>query len=270
LLSKNSKIPCTKHGQYDAKKGIQICKYKNNYNIGFVADKNNCIVLDCDFDIQRNLNGVETLKKLEYELGTLPDTLTQSTPRGGKHLIYKDTGIKNPIGKIGKDVDIKYRGYITIEPSSINGAKYKFTNGIDKNGNFIIAELPNSWLNYINKTKNNFYKTNDVNNNNYQRKIINGNFQKMYEKCAFIKHCVDNASVLDEISWFYFACVLNSLSNGESLFDLYSRPHKDYDPILVNKKFQNAKKYNVNCNTISRCFAECNFCVYNQGGNYAK
>ena len=93
LLSKNSKIQCTKQGQHDAKKGIEIWKYKDNYNIGLVGDKNGLIFIDCDVDAKRNLNGLETIQKLEKILGSLPNTLTQSTPRGGKHLIFKDNGI---------------------------------------------------------------------------------------------------------------------------------------------------------------------------------
>ena len=83
--------------QHDAKKGIEIWKYKDNYNIGLVGDKNGLIFIDCDVDAKRNLNGLETIQKLEKILGSLPNTLTQSTPRGGKHLIFKDNGIIKPI-----------------------------------------------------------------------------------------------------------------------------------------------------------------------------
>ena len=38
-----------------------------------------------------------------------------------------------------------------IAPSSINGRQYEIIDGIDENGNFIIAELPQAWLAYINK-----------------------------------------------------------------------------------------------------------------------
>lgn len=63
----------------------------------------------------------------------------------------------------------------------------------------------------------------------------------MYEKCAFIKHCVDNAETLAEPLWHLFSCVLNSFSNGEELFDYYSRPHPDYNTQATKEKFKNAK-----------------------------
>ena len=262
LLLLNSKIPCTQHGQHDAIQGLDVSKAQEHHNIGLVANKSQLIVLDCDVDTQRNLNGIETLKKLESELGELPKTLTQLTPRGGKHFIFNDKGIINPIGKIGKDVDVKYRGYIVISPSKINGKEYKFIDGVNENEDWEISDLPEKWINYLNKESKSEIKKTEYNGKQYSRKLIDGDFQKIYNACSFIRYCVEQAAELDELSWFYFASVLNSLSNGKELFDLYSRPYPKYDKQETLKKFNNAEKYNVNCNTISKCFSGCSSCKY--------
>lgn len=269
----NQKIPDTVHGYLDAKKNVSIenlTRYNNN--IGIACITSGLFVLDLDIDESRGLNGIKTILKLEEKLGKLPLTLTQSTPRGGIHLIFSDEGIINPIGKIGKDCDTRWKGYILCEPSTINGKPYKFTNGIDKNGNFTIAKLPQNWLYFINKKKAEIKKTQKQNNNYYiKRKIIDGNFKKMYNNCNFIKHCVDCAETLDEPSWHLFACILNSLSNGEELFDIYSHPHPDYNPALVKKKFKNAEKYSgITCNTISKIYTGCENCLNKRGENNEK
>lgn len=259
----NQKVPATKHGYYDARKNLDINELiKPNFNVAIACRLSNIFVLDLDVDLKKGLNGIETIANLEIQLGKLPLTLTQTTPRGGLHFIFSDEGIINPIGKIGKDCDIRWNGYILCEPSSINGKSYRFINGIDENGNFIIAKLPQKWLNYINKPA---QCTKNCQNNEdkpYHRVIIEGDFQKMYEKCTFIKHCVNNAETLSEPLWHLFACTMNSFSNGEELFDYYSQPHHDYNKTAVKAKFQNAAKYSVNCNTISGYFADCAKCQY--------
>lgn len=264
---KNSKIPATKCGFWDADLNFDIDKYsKKGYNIGLACQRSKIIALDCDVDEKRGLNGLKSLEELEIKLGKLPKTLTQSTPRGGRHYFFTDNGIVNPVGKIGSDIDVKYKGYVLIEPSKIDDKSYKFTDGVDKNGNFIIKNLPEEWVKFLNKTiGHKIILTTLGNFERYQRKISDYNFQKMYGGCNFIKYCVDYAEILSEPEWHLFACLLNSLKNGGELFDLYSRPHKDYDPILVKKKFQNAKKYNVNCNTISSVSNCCKNCNHRKG-----
>lgn len=264
----NSKQPDTTHGFKDAQFNFDIESHVNNgFNIGLACEMSGLIVLDCDVDTVKGFNGVNTIRELETSLGTLPKTLTQLTPRGGKHYFFSNKGITNPIGKIGKDVDVKYRGYILIEPSVFNGKSYRFIEGINENGNIVLAELPQKWLNHINKPT----LEEKPNNNNVLitlRRIIDGDFQKMYDNCLFIKHCVDNANSLSEPEWHLFACVLNSLSDGERLFDYYSRPYPKYNPIATKKKFQNARKYNATCNTISGTFANCAKCQYKKEENY--
>lgn len=116
----NSKIPATPNGFKDAKFGQDVTAMLNaGYNIAMYNKAAESITIDCDFDETKGYNGIKALEQLETTLGKLPRTLTQKTPRGGRHYIFSDKGITNPVGKIGKDIDIKYNGYIMIAPSVI-------------------------------------------------------------------------------------------------------------------------------------------------------
>ncbi len=151
---KNSKAPATQHGYLNAETNFNINEHsKKGYNIGLACSLSNIIVIDCDVDETREFNGLKLLEELENKLGKLPKTLTQSTPRGGKHYFFTDNGIVNPVGKIGNSIDIKHKGYVLIEPSKINDKAYKFIDGVDKNGNLIIEHLPKEWIEFLNKSK---------------------------------------------------------------------------------------------------------------------
>ena len=93
------------------------------------------ICLDCgrsglavvDLDVKKGLNGPAVLGDLELEHGLVPKTLTQRTPSGGIHLIYRGT-IKTTVSVIGRDlvpsgsesgIDTRGRGgMIVLAPSA--------------------------------------------------------------------------------------------------------------------------------------------------------
>ena len=265
----NSKEPATKHGYHDSEFNADYVKWvEQGYNIGIDCKKSEVIVFDLDVDEERGLNGIEAIHELEKELGDLPQTLTQTTPRGGKHLFFSSVGVINPIGKIGKDIDIKYNGYVLSEPSNINGKAYKILYGVEGN-KVLISKLPQKWLNYINRPKKQQYTFNSCTQKT-KNKVISGDFDKIYENCLFIKNCVDNAKNLSEPEWHIFACVLNNLENGEELFVKYSQTYPKYNPAETKRKFRNAQKYNVTCNTISNFFEKCNICKYNKENQNGK
>jgi hypothetical protein len=54
----------------------------------------------------------------------MPDTLVQRSANGGTHYIFKSDKTEQYPGLVCKHVDIKHKGYILIEPSSIDGKKY--------------------------------------------------------------------------------------------------------------------------------------------------
>ncbi|MCD7879295.1 MAG: bifunctional DNA primase/polymerase [Candidatus Gastranaerophilales bacterium] len=68
----NSKIPNTPHGFKDGKKNVDVTTLTSNgFNVGVSCQLSNIIVLDCDIDSERGLNGIETIKNLEKELSLL-------------------------------------------------------------------------------------------------------------------------------------------------------------------------------------------------------
>lgn len=56
----------------------------------------------------------------------LPDTLVQSTPRGGKHYIFRGDPGAEYAGGPCKGVETKHKGYIVLEPSVYEGRRYQF------------------------------------------------------------------------------------------------------------------------------------------------
>ncbi|HNB79238.1 MAG TPA: DUF3987 domain-containing protein [Rhodocyclaceae bacterium] len=88
-------------------------------NIGLACGKSaGFIVVDVD---PRN-GGDDTLAQIEARYGALPDTLTQRTGGGGRHLFFRwSERVRR--GKLGAGVDIKKDGgYIVAEPSRTSGA----------------------------------------------------------------------------------------------------------------------------------------------------
>ena len=233
----NTKIPATKNGFKDAKMDFDVKSYlEKGYNIGLACCQSGLIVLDADVDESRGLNGLKTIREFEMQLGTLPKTLTVQTPRDGRHFIFSSRGIDNPVGKIGKDIDVKFNGYVVFPPSKIDGKSYKIVDGIDENGDFIIADLPEKWIEYINKCPQVNKAYQDDNKSSNQKESADDKFQNMFNECPFIRHCVENAASLSEPEWFNFAACLNHLENGEELFDRYSKPHPGLYVYLLSKR----------------------------------
>lgn len=81
------------------------------------------LVLDAD-----QPQGPDSLKKLEAEIGPLPQTMTVRTPRGGTHYIFKsDEPVKCSASGIGVNLDIRGDGGYIILAGSITatGKRYE-------------------------------------------------------------------------------------------------------------------------------------------------
>ena len=126
-------------------------------NVGLPASMNNLFVID--IDMHDGVNGYENFKQLLHKLNiTKIDTLCQTTPSGGMHLIYKSNEnlkkVKNVANAFKKDgligIDIRTDGYIVVYPSVINGKEYKFIN-VDSSCDIIpsIKEMPKALEDYI-------------------------------------------------------------------------------------------------------------------------
>jgi len=256
----NSKLPATQNGFKDAKKGQDIQKWINaGYNVGLALSMSNLIAIDCDFDSSKDYNGFETLEKMEEKLGRLPVTAIQRTPRGGAHFIYSSKGIANPRGKIGKDIDIKYNGYIMLSPSSINGTKYEFVNGVDDNG-FIFAELPQAWLDYLNKDTDTCDHASDLKGlKNISKKVYTEiDIDKVFNNCALLRFCRDNSFDLPEPIWHSMITVLAQIEGSDELIHELSADYPKYSYEETQRKIDYARKFGhpQSCKYLSNNYPE--------------
>lgn len=265
----NTKIPATKNGFKDAKFGHDVQKLiMQGYNIGLACAMSNLIVIDCDVDEAKGYNGLQVLAEKEKDLGKLPKTLTQKTPRGGKHFIFSAKKIHSPVGKVGESIDIKFQGYVLIAPSSINGKSYEIIDGIDENGNFIIADLPDNWITFLNKSDET-ETAKKVDFNAIPHKTYSDiNIEKMFNNCEFLRYCRDNADTLSEPEWFSMVSILAQIEDSDELIHKLSEPYPKYNYAETQKKIDNARKFghSQSCKYISDNYSDiCKECTKNQG-----
>ena len=243
----NSKIPAVRNGFKDAQFGQNVTVMLNaGDNAAMACEKSGVIVIDCDVDEAKGYNGLITLKSMEAQLGELPSTLTQATPRGGRHFIFSSKGIRSPRGKIGNDIDVKYNGYIMIAPSSINGKPYEIIDGVDENGNFVLAEIPQAWLNYLNKSGMQKVNAAQKFKEDRPRRVYSEvDIEKMFKNCRFLTYCADveHASCLPEPMWHSMVTVLSQIDGAEDLIHQLSEPHWNYSFEETQSKIEYAKQF---------------------------
>lgn len=145
--SRIGKHPATRNGVLEATTDLdQIQRWwgaKPYANIGIATGHNGLIVVDIDTDPNKGKVGDRTLAALIKKNVKLPDTLSQQTGSGGKHLFFhSDKPYKSDSnGRIGKDIDVRaVGGYVIVPPSNhYSGGRYAWVNESP------IAELPD-WL----------------------------------------------------------------------------------------------------------------------------
>lgn len=257
----NEKRPATLHGYKDAKIGFDIAStLKNGDNVGFVMEPR-FLCIDMDEDKEKGYEGIKVIQELEKVLGKLPRTYTQRTPRMGLHKVFLSDGLINkPRGKITPACDLKYSGYILFHGSKINQRYYHAIDGVEENGKLYFSSLPKKWIDFIQKNGSDI-KNVEKSYTHYEPLKITGNFKKMYEKCAFVRNCVDSSFDLSEPEWHMFARLLNHFDNGLELFLEFSKRHIDFNPEKATKKFLYAKRYPVNCSSISEISEACMSCI---------
>ena len=101
-------------------------------------------VLDEDVEVTKDIDGRATMARLEAKHGSLPITLTSITPRGGKHRLFRWTGIniRSSTAKIGPGIDVRGDGGYFIAPPSVrvDGMSYHW-----EDATVAIVEAP-AWL----------------------------------------------------------------------------------------------------------------------------
>ncbi len=186
-LLPREKKPLLKGGFHNATCDIQMVKKiwdKYPYANIAIATGNKgeyssgIVVIDLDVDIDRDINGVESLKQWEQAQGLKinRNTWVAKTGRGGFHLYYKtDINIKSSTSVVLKGVDIIADLKGIVAPPSIhpNGNGYKWVKDFspDYKG---IAELGNAEYKLLSRAKNSTYTHSNYNNSSaYINNIFN-------------------------------------------------------------------------------------------------
>lgn len=101
----------------------------SDHNIGIATEKfgDDKALVVVDVDVKGEKDGNAELFRLELEGHELPGTLEQSTPTGGRHLLYvADSALKQGVDVLGPGLDIRSRGgYIVGAGSVIGGRTYE-------------------------------------------------------------------------------------------------------------------------------------------------
>ncbi len=126
--------PASKSGFKDATTNADIIEawYQKGPENGVGIYPGGAGLLALDVDTKCGKRGPEQLEALQNRIGqTLPETLTQQTPSGGTHLIFR---LPNDVPELGNsalpncpDVDIRaHKGYIAAEGTATSVGKYRF------------------------------------------------------------------------------------------------------------------------------------------------
>lgn len=119
-----------------------FAQHQGNIGITFPSD-----LFAVDIDCKNGTDGRAMITALEFHHGPLPPTLTQSTPSGGEHRIFRLPAGVNLSNKVSivPGIDIRTAGgQVVVEPSMIDGKPYRW---IDRNA--CIADIPPVWLDML-------------------------------------------------------------------------------------------------------------------------
>ena len=224
-LKKNSKRPAVDwSNEKNIRKNIEDINTKFN-NIGLLTGPiNDLLVVDVDCKD----NGIEEMELYYKEYGEI-NTLTQKTPSGGYHLLFKYTSsnkddqylidqyLKSKSKFRNKGIDIRSKGgYIVMAPSQINGIQYEFINDFD------IIEIPSTLIQFLLNNSTQSTSINKKNNfNNFTYNITDDEIIEILFKLDF--------SYCDETNkWYIVTNILYGL-NKFKIWDDWSTASGKYN-----------------------------------------
>lgn len=262
-LKRNGKAPFMPNGHLGVLKDNNIYDFPaHGYNVGLSLSLANLCCIDVDENHGEDCHGLAELTELEAKLGNLPRTLMQQTPNGGIHLIFTDEGVvEHPIGKLAPSIDFKRQGYIVVCPSVIDGKQYEIIDTGSDNG-FHIGQLPQAWLDKVNRIATNRKSVTRTNINDKSKKTKKYNktinIERMFSDCNFLKYCRDNAAILSEPMWYSMVTELAMIEGAEFLIHELSKPYPQYSYAETQKKIENARKFGFpqSCEYISATYPE--------------
>lgn len=140
-LVKNTVIPASTHGVYDARddwKPHELEDYSLGIRCG--SESNNLVI----FDVENRPDkpGLQELERLEGIYGKLPETVTVKTKRGGKHFYFIGKCRSKTMAST-RYIDLLCEGrYAAMPPNSTEFGNYEW---INPPGRYAIAPLP-EWI----------------------------------------------------------------------------------------------------------------------------
>lgn len=93
-----------------------VTGFEQNYNVGICTTG----LLVIDVDVKDGKPGNHSLLKLEIERGELPQTYTQTTPTGGRHVVYRaPESVRNSVQVLGPGLDVRGRHGFIVGAGSV-------------------------------------------------------------------------------------------------------------------------------------------------------
>ena len=144
------KHPQTAHSFYDATTDEDVIRTWGEVdypraNIGIRTGKDSGLVV---LDIDLNKSGEESLRQLEAQYESLPETVTVVSGGGGRHLYFQHPGglVPTTTGKLGSGLDTRGDGGYIIAPPSWHVSTQRYRWAPDKNPEQVqLAPFP-AWL----------------------------------------------------------------------------------------------------------------------------
>jgi len=107
-----------------------VLEMERGYNIGISTSKfgEGESLIAIDVDNKGDKKGDEVLDEMDILGIEVPATFTQTTPTGGRHLIYRHSeALKQGVDVLGRGLDIRSKGgYLVGAGSELNGLKYTY------------------------------------------------------------------------------------------------------------------------------------------------
>lgn len=96
-------------------------KWRTSNNIAILTEfYGDGALLVLDVDVKGEVDGADTLARLEAEHGELPRTLIHGTPTGGGHIIYRAANAaQSTAGKLGPGLDVRSASGYIVAPGSV-------------------------------------------------------------------------------------------------------------------------------------------------------
>lgn len=221
----NKKTPATSNGFKAATNSLdQVSHWWGSGQINNIGIATGAGVVVIDIDVKNGIDGNQALADLEAELKTtLPETLTASTPSGGKHLYFRypsEYSIKSSANQLAQGVDIRADGgYVVAAPSKTDIGEYRWL----LKGK--MAELPHQW---ISRVKQKHKKSAPSHSARYDDSV----------SIDSVRDALKAISAHDHDDWVKVGMACHKLgADGFTLWDEWSRTAENYDYSALVKRW---------------------------------